>query len=96
MRYVVGVMFFHIYIVQPFMSGTFIAANGGKVEMDKNLRANVGQFVPSLRIAICTRVNERAPNSSSLQTANHKIFMELSRIYPTRCFLIRFFGAITT
>ena len=86
-----GVMFF-FYIVQPFMSGTFIAAaNGGKVEMDKNLRANVGQFVPSLRIAICTRVNERAPNSSSLQTANHKIFMELSRIYPTRCFLIRFF-----
>ena len=52
----------HIHIVQPFMSGTFIAAaNGGKVEMDKNLRANVGQFVPSLRIAICTRVNERAP-----------------------------------
>ena len=90
-----AVMFF-FYIVQPFMSGTFIAAaNGGKVEMDKNLRANVGQFVPSLRIAICTRVNERAPNSS-LQTANHKIFMELSRISPTRCFLIRFFGAITT
>ena len=27
---------------------------GAQVEMDKNLSTNVGQFVPSLRIAICT------------------------------------------
>ena len=45
---------------------------GAQVEMDKNLSTNVGQFVPSLRIAICT--SEWAP---TLQTANHKIFMEL-------------------